>query len=114
MSAVNLPSEKQRFEKSYPEAGEFQPEAGEFQPKAGEIQPEPKEAVPPEAETPPRKLRLRPLSAARGDRRERPKPKLPRRSFGRGWDCRLGRGLDFTSRGLEFTSRGLEFTSQGV
>ena len=45
MNDANLPYKKPRFEKSLPEAGEFQPEADDFQPEAGEMQPEPKEAV---------------------------------------------------------------------
>ena len=114
-NAANLPYKKPRFEKSLPEAGEFQPEADDFQPEAGEIQPEPAEAVPPEAETPPRKLRLRPP--------ERSEPRA-QREMGRSLnfrggvsaegDCRRGRGLHFTSRGLEVISRGLEDTSRGL
>ena len=46
VTAANLPYKKPRFEKSLPEAGEFQPKADDFQPEAGEIQPEPAEAVP--------------------------------------------------------------------
>ena len=49
MNAANLPYKKPRFEKSLPEAGEFQPEAGEIQPEPKEAVPrEPEEAVPPE------------------------------------------------------------------
>ena len=57
---ANLPYKKPRFEKSLPEAGEFQPEAGEIQPEPKEAVPrEPEEAVPrePEEAVPPEPAR---------------------------------------------------------